>query len=101
VALDGSKLISAAIARRGKIVVMPRKKLIFFCSADPRCDTGAFFRAYHFATVASKAGLESEVRLAGMAVDVTDLDVLPNDDAGDDIRTKVSDTIDGPVMVSL
>ena len=83
------------------MVTVSRKKLIFFCSADPRTETGAFFRAYHFATVASKAGLESEVRLAGPAVDVTDLDVLPDNDAGDDIRTKVRDTIDGPVMVSL
>lgn len=80
---------------------MSRKKLIFFCSADPRTETGAFFRAYHFATVASKAGLESEVRLAGPAVDVTDLSVLPDNEAGDDIRTKVRATIDGPVMVSL
>lgn len=80
---------------------MSRKKLIFFCSADPRTETGAFFRAYHFATVASKAGLESEVRLAGPAVDVTDLSMLPDNEAGDDIRTKVRATIDGPVMVSL
>ena len=80
---------------------MSRKKLIFFCSADPRTDTGAFFRAYHFATVASKAGLESEVRLAGLAVDVTDQSVLPNDEAGDDIRDRIRATADGPVMVSL
>jgi len=83
------------------MVAMARKKLIFFCSADPRTETGAFFRAYHFATVASKAGLESEVRLAGPAVDVTDLAVLPSDDEGDLIRTKVQDAINGPVMVSL
>ena len=80
---------------------MSRKKLIFFCSADPRKDTGAFFRAYHFATVASEAGLESEVRLAGLAVDVTDPSVLPNDEAGDDIRLRIRAAADGPVMVSL
>ena len=76
------------------------RKLIFFCSADPREDTGAFFRAYHFANVAAKKGVEAEVRLAGPAVDVTDLDTLPNDDAGDLIRTKIRESIDAPFDVS-
>lgn len=76
------------------------RKLIFFCSADPREDTGAFFRAYHFANVAAKEGVEAEVRLAGPAVDVTDLDTLPNDDAGDLIRTKIRESIDAPFDVS-
>ena len=76
------------------------RKLIFFCSADPREDTGAFFRAYHFANVAAKEGVEAEVRLAGPAVDVTDLDTLPNDDAGDLIRTKIRESIDAPFGVS-
>jgi len=77
------------------------RKLIFFCSADPREDTGAFFRAYHFANVASKSGLEAEVRLAGSAVDVTNIGVLPDDDAGDLIRTKIRESIDAPFDVSL
>ena len=77
------------------------RKLIFFCSADPREDTGAFFRAYHFANVATKSGLEAEVRLAGSAVDVTDLATLPNDDAGDLIRQKIGESFDAKFDVSL
>ena len=77
------------------------RKLIFFCSADPREDTGAFFRAYHFANVASKSGLEAEVRLAGSAVDVTDLDTLPQTEAGDLIRTKIGESFDAKFEVSL
>ena len=77
------------------------RKLIFFCSADPREDTGAFFRAYHFANVAAGSGLDAEVRLAGPAVDVADLDTLPDDDAGDLIREKIRESIDAPFDVSL
>lgn len=77
------------------------RKLVFFCSADPREDTGAFFRAYHFANVASKSGLDAEVRLAGSAVDVTDTDTLPATEAGDLIRDKIRESIDAPFDVSL
>jgi len=77
------------------------RKLIFYCSADPREDTGAFFRAYHFANVAAKSGLEAEVRLAGSAVDVTDLDTLPQTEAGDLIRTKIGESFDAKFDVSL
>lgn len=77
------------------------RKLIFFCSADPREDTGAFFRAYHFANVAAKSGLEAEVRLAGAAVDVTDVTTLPDTEAGDLIREKIRESIDGAFDVSL
>lgn len=80
---------------------MSRRKLIFFTSADPRTDPGAFFRVYHFANVAGMSGLEAEVRLAGTAVDVTDLDTLPNDEAGNGIRDKVRDGVGGPFKVSL
>lgn len=84
------------MADRGRV-----RKLVFFCSADPREDTGAFFRAYHFANVAAEAGLEAEVRLAGPAVDVTGLDTLPATEAGDLIRDKIRESIDGPFEVSL
>jgi len=77
------------------------KKLVFFCSADPREDTGAFFRAYHFARVAAKSGLEAEVRLAGPAVDVTDLDTLPNTEPGDLIREMIRESIDAKHDISL
>jgi hypothetical protein len=79
---------------------MTQRKLIFFTSADPHTDTGSFFRAYHFANVASKQGIEAEVRLAGSAVDVADLDVLPQTEAGDEIRNKIRESIDAPFDVS-
>ncbi len=77
------------------------RKLVFFCSADPREDTGAFFRAYHFANVAANSGLDAEVRLAGSAVDVTDLGTLPATEAGDLVRQKIRESIDAPFEVSL
>ena len=80
---------------------MTRRKLIFFTSADPRVDPGAFFRAYHFANVAGTNGIEAEVRLAGNAVDVTNLDNLPDTEEGDEIRTRIREGIDGPFLVSL
>lgn len=80
---------------------MTKRKLIFFTSADPSTDTGPFFRAYHFANVASSSGSEAEVRLAGPAVDVTNLDNLPADEAGDEIRQKIRDSLDAPFEVSL
>ena len=43
---------------------MPRRKLIFFTTADRAKDPGPIFRAYHFANVAGSNGLDAEVRLA-------------------------------------
>ncbi len=80
---------------------MARRKLIFFATSDPRTEPGAFFRAYHFATVAAGAGLAAEVRLAGHAVDVADVDVLPDDEAGRTARDYVLSGADGPFLVSL
>lgn len=79
-----------------------RRKLIFFTTADPAVDTGALFRAYHFAFVAARSGLEAEVRLAGEAVSVADVSVLPDTDQGRDVRSKVEQAAsDGPFLVSL
>lgn len=80
---------------------MSRRKLIFFTTADPAQDPGAFFRVYHFANVAATAGLEAEVRLAGHAVSIANEDSLPIDEHGDDIRTKIKAAVDGPFLVSL
>ena len=80
---------------------MPRRKLIFFTTADPTKDTGALFRAYHFANVAGSNGLDAEVRLAGEAVSVTNVDLLPDSDLGRDVRAKVIGGSDGPFLVSL
>ncbi len=80
---------------------MPRRKLIFFTTADPGQDPGAIFRAYHFANVAGSNGLDAEVRLAGDAVSVVDVDVLPDDELGRDVRERVGSGADGPFLVSL
>lgn len=79
---------------------MTRRRLIFFTTADPRTDIDAVFRAYHFATVASSAGLEAEVRLAGEAVSVADLDVIPDTEMGRDVRQRVAAGSDAPFAVS-
>lgn len=79
---------------------MTRRKLIFFTTADPRTDSDALFRAYHFATVASTAGLEAEVRLAGEAVSVADLDAIPDTEMGRDVRQRVAAGSDAPFAVS-
>lgn len=79
---------------------MTRRRLIFFTTADPRTDVDALFRAYHFATVASSAGLEAEVRLAGEAVSVADLDVIPDTEMGRDVRQRVAAGSDAPFAVS-
>lgn len=79
---------------------MTQRKLIFFTSADPQADTGSLFRAFHFANVASERGIKAEVRLAGPAVDVANLDVLPNTKAGDDIRERIRESIDAQFDVS-
>ena len=80
---------------------MTRRKLIFFTSADPTLDPASVSRAYHFANVAGKAGLEAEVRLAGDAVKATRLDLLPDTELGADVRAQIEAGVDGPFLVSL
>ncbi len=77
-----------------------RRKLIFFTTADPRTQPDALFRAYHFATVAGSAGLEAEVRLAGEAVAVADVEVLPETDLGQDVRRRIVAGPDATFAVS-
>ena len=79
---------------------MTRRRLIFFTTADPRTSIDALFRAYHFASAASAAGLEAEVRLAGEAVSVVDLDVVPDTELGRDVRQKIVAGSDAPFLVS-
>ena len=77
-----------------------RRKLIFFTTADPRTSIDALFRAYHFASAASSAGLDAEVRLAGEAVSIVDLDVVPDTEMGRDVRQKVIAGADASFSVS-
>ncbi|MEL7155015.1 MAG: hypothetical protein AAFN30_00295 [Actinomycetota bacterium] len=80
---------------------MTRRKLIFFTSANPMTDPATVSRVYHFATVAGKAGLEAEVRLAGPAVDAVDPGNFPESSEGADAQTRVVEGVDGPFLVSL
>ncbi|MGI8623950.1 MAG: hypothetical protein ACR2NB_10830 [Solirubrobacteraceae bacterium] len=80
---------------------MARKKLIFFAAADPRENPRPTWSAYHFAGVASRTGLETEVRLAGHAVLVAREDGVNDDDEGRELRQKARDAAGEPFMVSL
>ena len=80
---------------------MARRKLIFFAGADTRSNPKPAWSAYHFATVASRSGLEAEVRLAGDAVRLAQPDGIPDTEQGDQLREKVKESIDAPFLVSL
>lgn len=80
---------------------MARKRLIFFAAADPRFHPGPAWSAYHFAHVASRAGLDAEVRLAGDAVRVAQPDGIEDSDRGNDLRAKAEAGAAGPFLVSL
>jgi hypothetical protein len=85
-----------------------RKRLIFFVSSDPRENPSPAWSAYHFAEVATKAGLEAEVRLAGDGVRVAHLDSLDGTwgrdgvrDKRGELRDKAKAGADAPFLVSL
>lgn len=80
---------------------MPRRKLIFFASADPRTDPKPSWSAYHFAAIAGGAGLEAEVRLAGDAVRLAKLGGIAETPQGDQLREALKEGVDGPFLVSL
>jgi len=80
---------------------MTRKRLIFFASADTRTNARPTEKAYHFASVAAKAGLDAEVRLAGDAVRVAQPDGLPDTPEGDVLREKARGGALAPYLVSL
>ena len=76
-------------------------RLIFFASADPAADPKPIWSAYHFAEVASRAGLDAEVRLAGDAVRVAQDGTVAETELGLDLRTKVIDGALAAYLVSL
>lgn len=80
---------------------MDRKRLIFFAGADPRTNPGPARSAYHFAEVATRAGLEAEVRLAGDAVRVAHPDGVADSPVGEELREKVRAGARRAYMVSL
>lgn len=72
-------------------------RLVFFASADPTINPDPVWSAYHFANVASAAGLDAEVRLAGDAVRVA----KDGTELSDDLRAKVKGGAAAPYLVSL
>lgn len=78
-----------------------RRRLVFFTTADPGTDPGPAGQAYHFAAVASRAGLEAEVRLAGDAVRVAQLDGGNGRPAVDALHATARDAALARYLVSL
>lgn len=76
-------------------------RLIFFASADPAANPKPIWSAYHFAQVASRAGLDAEVRLAGDAVRVAKDKTMAETELGSDLRAKVAKGASEPYLVSL
>lgn len=80
---------------------MARRKLIFFVAADPRSTPRPAWSAYHFAEVATQAGLEAEVRLAGDAVYLACEDGIAGGDMAEDLRRRARSAVGRPFLVSL
>ncbi len=80
---------------------MTRKRLIFFVGADPRTNPRPTAQAYHFASVAARAGLEAEVRLAGDAVRVAQPDGVAATPDGLALQEKARQRVTAPYLVSL
>ncbi len=77
-----------------------RRKLIFFAASDPAVRPEPAWSAYHFAEVATGAGLDAEVRLAGDAVRVARADVVGPGPKGQELREKAA-AGGGKLFVSL
>lgn len=78
-----------------------RKKLIFFAASDPAENPRPAWSAYHFAEVATKAGLEAEVRLAGDAVKVALPGSMGVSSQGQELSAKVKEGVGAKFLVSL
>lgn len=72
------------------------KKLIFFTNADPNENLKPFITAYRFAAAAEEKGIKTEIRLAGPAVLAANPDVFPDNEVGNDIRTRMKAAKGGP-----
>jgi sulfur relay (sulfurtransferase) complex TusBCD TusD component (DsrE family) len=64
-------------------------KLIFFVGQDPARDAGRVCAAYRFATAATGAGLDAEVRLAGDAVLAADPAFVAAVPGADELRARI------------
>ncbi len=80
---------------------MQRRKLVFFAGEDPAVSTRPAFMAYHFATVAQKAGLESEVRLAGDAVEILKEGGIPDPGYNKRLINYMNEAVESGLFVSV
>lgn len=80
---------------------MQRRKLVFFAGGDPAVSTRPAFMAYHFATVAQKAGLESEVRLAGDAVEILKEGGIPDPGYNKRLINYMNEAVQSGLFVSV
>ena len=80
---------------------MPRKKLVFFAGLDPTISTRPAFMAYHFASVAHRAGLEAEVRLAGDAVDILKEGGVPDPGSNKRLLNYMNEAVETGLFVSV
>ena len=80
---------------------MPRKRLIFFVTADPGADPSPVAAAYHFANAAASADLDAEVRLAGDAVLVADPAYVASVDGAGSLRERVDAAADRHIDVTV
>lgn len=80
---------------------MPRKRLIFFVTADPAADPSPIAAAYHFASAAAAAHLDAEVRLAGDAVLVADPAYVASVDRSEALRERVDAAADGHLDITV
>ncbi|HEX2046501.1 MAG TPA: DsrE family protein [Acidimicrobiales bacterium] len=76
-------------------------KLIFFVAANPAADAGRLTAAYHFATAAADAALDTEVRLAGDAVLAADPAFLATVPGAHDLRSRIDTAPSRGVDVSV
>jgi sulfur relay (sulfurtransferase) complex TusBCD TusD component (DsrE family) len=68
---------------------MVRKRLIFFVTANPADNASPVAAAYHFASAAAGADLDTEVRLAGDAVLVADPAYVATVEGSELLRARV------------
>lgn len=66
------------------------KKIVFISSADPFVNPGNVWRAFHYADVATEAGVEAEVRLVADAVKVCMPYSIPDTEKGEKLRNKIT-----------
>ncbi len=80
---------------------MQRKKLVFFAGLDPAVSTRPAFMAYHFASVAHGSGLESEVRLAGDAVEILKDEGVPDPQYNKRLLNYMNEAVESGLFVSV